>query len=531
MSEDRIKKALDFIQNDKIKGVSFDDKVQYLKTKLTEEELSEALVRLKNKDAKEANSTSSNTVDARGSVSSTSSAQVTPYQSEAYQPAPYQPPAQRSGGGSSLMNAVNIGAISAVSSIGISYLINNMKDKKEKEVFQCMKDFQEQSITSLQNKINELTEENTKLKNQVLTEADVKMIISKTLDTRKLTSDEDSSGRRNSQSLNEPISLQIKGNKGRFLGGLNNKNNNRQSLAASNSSEEQKNSTSELCESMNKFLKHAQENNCEVMREMKVMNQNMSSCFTTLSLALNKLSNKLGSDDSAPSKPTLPHTPTYSAHTPNVGLASGKMTSLATSSSIKGNQEEVKKQSVPGLPLASSQTPSGESTQGNPEQATEKIEEEKEQLDTDPKIEEEGDSSLVDDVLKIGAEVNKAPEVSEEPPAEHVPFDLSKVEPAFNEFASCLETLSPEDKKLCLSRLCSIFSTMKNQQAKGNFKINLSNKMFVKITENKKEEFLKFITELGFIEKGKDIYEAGNPDDMKSILNGDLIQMLRDSFN
>lgn len=38
-----------------------------------------------------------------------------------------------------------------------------------------------------------------------------------------------------------------------------------------------KDPTIELCEEMNKFIKHSQENNCEVMREMKVMNQNMSS--------------------------------------------------------------------------------------------------------------------------------------------------------------------------------------------------------------------------------------------------------------
>lgn len=114
----------------------------------------------------------------------------------------------------------------------------------------------------------------------MLTESDVRMIVTKVLDAhhKKSEANEDT-GRRMSQSLNEPISLQIKSGRKTFGAQLSksaNNNNNRHSLANSTDSDQKKESSFELMEQMNKFLKSSQENNAEIMREMKTMNQNMS---------------------------------------------------------------------------------------------------------------------------------------------------------------------------------------------------------------------------------------------------------------
>jgi hypothetical protein len=86
-----------------------------------------------------------------------------------------------------------------------------------------MKDFQEQNLSMLQTKLNDLQEENNRLRSKMLTESDVKMIVSKAVDNNSAsrTDATDDSGRRKSHTFNEPISLQIKGGKGRFYNGLN----------------------------------------------------------------------------------------------------------------------------------------------------------------------------------------------------------------------------------------------------------------------------------------------------------------------
>ena len=111
-----------------------------------------------------------------------------------------------------------------------------------------MKDFQEQNLTLMQNKINELQEENANLKSKLLSEADVKMIVSKSLDNRNLLNSiggEDSK-RRNSQSSNEAIHLKIKGGSGRFTNNYNKGSSLRKSLAESNDSDQKKEPTNEL---------------------------------------------------------------------------------------------------------------------------------------------------------------------------------------------------------------------------------------------------------------------------------------------
>lgn len=128
MDEGRIQKAVEFLKNKQIKNVSYDEKVMYLKSKLTEEELSEALNRVNSKkvEVSDTNSIPTSSVQPAYSTSrNSSSSSLKEY-----------PP--KSSGGSKLMNAINIGAISAASSIGVSYMINNMKDKKEQEVILCI---------------------------------------------------------------------------------------------------------------------------------------------------------------------------------------------------------------------------------------------------------------------------------------------------------------------------------------------------------------------------------------------------------
>jgi hypothetical protein len=124
MDKDRIQKAVEFLKNDQIKNVSYDEKVMYLKSKLTEEELSEALTRVKGKVVQITDTTSSSSNAAQPSYTNSRNSSSSSVQE-------YRP---QSSGGSKLLKALNIGAISAASSIGVSYMISNMKDKKEQEV-------------------------------------------------------------------------------------------------------------------------------------------------------------------------------------------------------------------------------------------------------------------------------------------------------------------------------------------------------------------------------------------------------------
>ena len=130
MDEGRIKKAIDFLKNNKIKNVSYDEKVQYLRNKLTEEELSEAISRLNKKEGSKEDIQIVSQTTTNPNPASTMNQYSTPIPTS---PSIYQHKPRKSGG-NKLMAAVNVGAISAVSSIAVSYLINNMKDKKEQEV-------------------------------------------------------------------------------------------------------------------------------------------------------------------------------------------------------------------------------------------------------------------------------------------------------------------------------------------------------------------------------------------------------------
>lgn len=238
MREDKIQKSVSFLTKEEIKNVPFDEKIQYLKGKLTEEELSEVLTRYEGKAKK----TTTDHDEPIKVIANSSSSQRREF-------APTAAPARQSSSfGSKFITGVNIAAISAASSIGVSYLINNMKDKKEKEVFQCMKDFQDQSLNQIQLKLNELIEENNRLRAKMLTEADVKMIVAKAIDSRAElnSSSTNDSNRRKSLSSGEGISLQIKSLKNRFPAPSSTKN--KQSFKDNTDSEskKEKDSTSEL---------------------------------------------------------------------------------------------------------------------------------------------------------------------------------------------------------------------------------------------------------------------------------------------
>ena len=146
MREDKIQKSVNFLTKEEIKNVPYDEKIQYLKGKLTEEELSEVLTRFE-RDSKKTGGSKDEPIKVIANSSTSQRREFAPTAS---------PVRQSSSFGSKFITGVNIAAISAASSIGVSYLINNMKDKKEKEVFQWMKDFQDQSLNQIQLKINDL---------------------------------------------------------------------------------------------------------------------------------------------------------------------------------------------------------------------------------------------------------------------------------------------------------------------------------------------------------------------------------------
>lgn len=111
-----------------------------------------------------------------------------------------------------------------------------------------MKDFQEQSLNLLQTKINELQDENARLKAKMLTESDVKMIVAKAIDSKTPRHGEfDDFSRRKSQSFHEPLSLHVKSGKGRFGVAKGPKNNNlKNSLTNSSNSDDKKDHVFEL---------------------------------------------------------------------------------------------------------------------------------------------------------------------------------------------------------------------------------------------------------------------------------------------
>lgn len=161
---------------------------------------------------------------------------------------------------------------------------------------------------------------------------------------------------------------------------------------------------------MNKFLKASQEHNAEIMREMKTMNQNMSACFTTMSMALNKLAGKI--DSSGPVKVSTPSNRTSNPITPIKQTQSylSNPNSLATSSSLKPSQaEEEKIQKVlPKSDLANendvpkSANIAKESEVNSESQASAAVPQ-------DPIIKEETNNSAiqdVDEIITIAADVN-----------------------------------------------------------------------------------------------------------------------------
>ena len=283
MGEHDIQKAVSFLKRDTKPTTSLEEKINFLRSKLTEEELSEAVSRFnsKSEEEKAQNISQSNPLAQKSKISSSNNSSTSIPQIQYVQ--------KPKSTGSKFVEMLNIGAISTAASLGVSYMINSVNEKKDQQAFQCMKEFQEQTVTAIQNKINELIEENNRLRESMLSENDVKMIVAKALDNQN-NGDYQNNGRRNSQT-NQPISLQIKGGRGRFNRGFNNSNS-KNSMRDSTDSDN-KNATYELCEQMNKFLKVSQEYNAEMMREMKTVNHNMSACFTTMSSALNKLSTKL----------------------------------------------------------------------------------------------------------------------------------------------------------------------------------------------------------------------------------------------
>ena len=116
------------MKSDKMKDIPKNELIQYLQRRLTEEELSEVLNNLGKDD------NLGEEVELRNTTQIEKSPSLSNYNQNSVPSLPNQDYQKNKGGGSGLMQAVNVGAISAVTSMGISYLISNMKDKKEQEV-------------------------------------------------------------------------------------------------------------------------------------------------------------------------------------------------------------------------------------------------------------------------------------------------------------------------------------------------------------------------------------------------------------
>lgn len=400
-----------------------------------------------------------------------------------------------------------------------------------------MKDFQDQSLNQIQLKINDLIEENNRLRSKMLTEADVKMIVAKAIDSRAElgSSSTNDSNRRKSLSNGEGISLQIKSLKNRFSG--TNSLKNKQSLKDSTDSEPKKDSTSELWEQMNKYLKVSQEYNAEVMREMKSVNQNMAACFTSLTSALNKLSTKF--DSSPPSSAQV--TPPIPKVTRTTTQRVTRTPSNATSASLlmKGQtaeetkiKEEIK--TVEDKPK---------------EQTNEQIQEPAKQiLDSEPIIKDENakeetenkeevkepEVDLVDDILKVGAQINSEDQANNEAePIDNNDVYLEKltteeVQLVVDEFAESINDLEQKTKSAILRNISGLFTMMKNNQTSDSFKVNLENRMLKQIIDFKRDEFTHMLNSLGFSKVNNTLYQASNEENFKSVLNdSDIVTILK----
>lgn len=512
MKEDRIKKAIIFLKDDKIKGVPYEEKITYLKGKLTEEELSEALTRLKSDDKGDIGS--SDQLSANNIQRSYSTPQPTsPRVVEEYRP--------QSSTSNKFMKALNIGAIAAASSIGISYMMSNMKDKKDRELFQVMKDFQEQSVNQIQQKLNEIQEENSRLRAKMLTEADVKMIVAKALENKTIggLDSTDEAGKRKPLSMNEPISLQIKGGRNRFPNGAPSTNSkNRSSLSNSTESDQKRDSTFELCEQMNKFLKTSQESNAEMMREMKGFNQSMSTCFTTLSIALNKLSGKLetsepvrssmpASSGSLRSTSPSPFVPSFSNPSAMAAAKAKPAEEVKESLTVTQPPKESERLLSPTLPKTDMSSPRGSANTN----------------DSAPKIEEESPS--VDDILKVGEEVNKQPQLNGAAKNSGLsafqdlgPAPIYEIDLVVQRFVESLDDLPDLVKTGILKSLASTFQIMAKNPNEKSFKINLENRRFSKLVEYKNDEVVQLLRSLGFKETSSKVYEPSDVGHIKSVL-------------
>jgi hypothetical protein len=91
-----------------------------------------------------------------------------------------------------------------------------------------------------------------------------------------------------------------------------------------------------------------------------------------------------------------------------------------------------------------------------------------------------------------------------------------------------LSDLNEAERNVILNRMSSFFQMMRNNIPRGNYKLNLANKMFSKIFEYKQEALIEFLIQLGFKETGKDGYEAIDKEHMRSSMNDtDFVESLK----
>lgn len=130
MREDHIQKSLNFLKTETTPKTSFDEKIGFLRGKLTEEELSEVMNRYKSSNASSTAPIASTTLSSSHVPSATPVSHSIPSQPEV------RYVEQPRSAGSRFIDMLNIGAISTATGLGVSYVVNSLSDKKDEQVLQ-----------------------------------------------------------------------------------------------------------------------------------------------------------------------------------------------------------------------------------------------------------------------------------------------------------------------------------------------------------------------------------------------------------
>ena len=138
------------------------------------------------------------------------------------------------------------------------------------------------------------------------------------------------------------------------------------------------------------------------------------------------------------------------------------------------------------------------------------------------KLEEDKNDDQVDDILEVAAELNQDQSNTGEGDQEIEPIDvqdiLNRVEDITVDFKKSLDDLNPHAKKSMLTTLAQFFQIMKSNSSTNEYKINLTNRILTKVTEQKSAELVQMLEAIGFAQTSESIYEATHPELVTAVL-------------